>query len=215
MLIVPDTLKIARFCNDIIILDLLLDEYTVLENAADSFLLHHEIDPVIEDFLISDKRCQYLKPVSQETPEAFLEIRWMKPSADSQYSNIFSRMSAFMTLLICKRKLRRSGMMAVRHEFPNAGISGSRTSITSQVMTEITQEIASLNSVFDFISHENPCLIYSCTLRHRLRTRKIDAKVVIGVRTRPFFSHAWVEVDKTIISDDPGLREKASVILEY
>ncbi|MFY1779738.1 lasso peptide biosynthesis B2 protein [Escherichia coli] len=51
-------------------------------------------------------------------------------------------------------------------------------------------------------------------MKQRLLSRKICATLVIGVRTRPFYSHAWVEVNNTVISDDPDLRKKTSVILE-
>ncbi|EPU7144872.1 lasso peptide biosynthesis B2 protein [Escherichia coli] len=42
----------------------------------------------------------------------------------------------------------------------------------------------------------------------------MDAHLVIGVRTQPFYSHSWVEVGGQVINDAPNMRDKLSVIAE-
>jgi hypothetical protein len=39
-----------------------------------------------------------------------------------------------------------------------------------------------------------------------------DLTLVIGVQNRPFYAHAWVELDGEIIGDDPRLPEQLAVI---
>lgn len=214
MLITPDTLKIACFNKDLVVLDLLQDEYTVLENSADSFLKFRLSDPEVESFLNDEKNCHYLHAGNHNEPESFLDVRWMKPQVMITSSPALARISALRVILYCRNSLRRGGMMAVKRNFSEIQPRGYETEITPEVSVRINEEIAALNSVFDLIAHDNPCLVYSYALKQRLLSRKICATLVIGVRTRPFYSHAWVEVNNTVISDDPDLRKKTSVILE-
>ncbi|EEJ6141366.1 lasso peptide biosynthesis B2 protein [Salmonella enterica subsp. enterica serovar Urbana] len=214
MLITPDTLRIACFNKDLVVLDLLLDEYTILENAADSFLTFKIPDPEVEAFLNDEKNCHYLQKGIPNEPESFLDVRWMKPPVKITHSPALSRISALRTMLYCRKSLRRGGLMAVKRRFSEKQTTGYATKITPEVNAKIEDEMAALNSIFDFIAHENPCLVYSYALKQRLLSRKIFATLVIGVRTQPFYSHAWVEVENTVVSDDPDLRKKTSVILE-
>lgn len=214
MLITPDTLKITCFNKDLVVLDLLKDEYTVLENIADSYLTFQISSPDVEAFLKGEKNCRYLQADSHNDPESFLDVRWMKPRVRIKHSSALARISALRAMLHCRRALNRGGLMVLKRQFSESQTTGYETKITSDVDIRIKKEIAALNSVFDLIDHENPCLVYSCALKQRLISRKIGATLVIGVRTRPFFSHAWVEVGSTVVSDDPDLRKKTSVILE-
>ncbi|MEP8705670.1 lasso peptide biosynthesis B2 protein [Enterobacter roggenkampii] len=214
MLITPDTLKIACFNKDLVVLDLLQDEYTVIENSAESFLKFRISDPHVESFLNGEKNCHYLQADNHNEPESFLDVRWMKPQVTITSSPALARISALRAILYCRNSLRRGGMMAVKRNFSEIQTTGYETEITPEVCVRIKEEIAALNSVFDLIAHDNPCLVYSYALKQRLLSRKIFATLVIGVRTRPFYSHAWVEVDNAVISDDPDLRKKTSVILE-
>ncbi|EQA1693597.1 lasso peptide biosynthesis B2 protein [Enterobacter hormaechei] len=214
MLITPDTLKITCFNKDLVVLDLLKDEYTVLENTADSFLTFQISSPDVEAFLKGEKNCRYLQADSHNDPESFLDVRWLKPRVRIKHSSALARISALRAMLHCRRALDRGGLMMLKRQFSESQTTGYETKITPDVDIRIKKEIAALNSVFDLIDHENPCLVYSCALKQRLISRKIGATLVIGVRTRPFYSHAWVEVGSTVVSDDPDLRKKTSVILE-
>lgn len=46
-----------------------------------------------------------------------------------------------------------------------------------------------------------------CTVR-LLRKRGIDARLVIGYRPSPFFSHAWVEVDGRVVYGSPAYQKR-------
>jgi hypothetical protein len=50
-----------------------------------------------------------------------------------------------------------------------------------------------------------------CTVR-LLRKHDVVARLVIGYRPVPFFSHAWVEVDGRIVNDSPTYRERLQVL---
>jgi hypothetical protein len=46
-----------------------------------------------------------------------------------------------------------------------------------------------------------------CTVR-LLRSHGIHARAVIGYRSRPFFSHAWVEVDGRVVYGSPAYQKQ-------
>jgi hypothetical protein len=57
------------------------------------------------------------------------------------------------------------------------------------------------------------CLQRSVCLVRLLRRRGIPARLVIGYRPAPFFSHAWVEVDGRVVNDSPAYRAQLRVLL--
>lgn len=56
------------------------------------------------------------------------------------------------------------------------------------------------------------CLQRSVVATWLLRRHGIAADLVIGYRTLPFESHAWVEVDERIVNDRPQYRKFFSVL---
>ncbi|HEY9403396.1 MAG TPA: lasso peptide biosynthesis B2 protein [Pyrinomonadaceae bacterium] len=50
-----------------------------------------------------------------------------------------------------------------------------------------------------------------CTVR-LLRRHGIAARLVIGYRPSPFFSHAWVEVDGRVVYGSPAYQERLRVL---
>jgi hypothetical protein len=50
------------------------------------------------------------------------------------------------------------------------------------------------------------CLQRSVCTARLLRTHGIEARVVIGYRPLPFFSHAWVEVDERVVYGSPAYK---------
>jgi hypothetical protein len=56
------------------------------------------------------------------------------------------------------------------------------------------------------------CLQRSIVTARLMRRRGILAEVVIGYRTAPFFSHAWVEVAGRVVNDSPVYRTKLQVL---
>jgi hypothetical protein len=56
------------------------------------------------------------------------------------------------------------------------------------------------------------CLQRSVCAVRLLRTNGIAAKLVIGYRPAPFFSHAWVEVDGRVVNSSPGYKKRLRVL---
>ena len=89
-----------------------------------------------------------------------------------------------------------------------------RGSLTPLAPKNLQRLMAHLNRAFIVDFSSNKCLAYSLALCLMARRAGHDARLIVGVRTRPFASHAWVEHDREVLNDDPDLRRKLAVILE-
>ena len=56
------------------------------------------------------------------------------------------------------------------------------------------------------------CLQRSVCLVRLLRARGTAARLVIGYRPMPFFSHAWVEVNGRVVNDSPVYQRRLRIL---
>jgi hypothetical protein len=56
------------------------------------------------------------------------------------------------------------------------------------------------------------CLQRSVCATRLLRARSLPARLVIGYREAPFFSHAWVEIGSRVVNDSPAYRTRLRVL---
>jgi hypothetical protein len=56
------------------------------------------------------------------------------------------------------------------------------------------------------------CLQHSVCLARLLRARGVRARLIIGYRAVPFFSHAWVEVDGRVVNDSPAYKSRLQIL---
>ncbi|MDT4857086.1 Transglutaminase-like superfamily protein [compost metagenome] len=57
-------------------------------------------------------------------------------------------------------------------------------------------------SVFSPWSGIEKCLFKSISLKRFLRSKGIESTLVIGIKTAPFYAHAWLQIGMTVINDD-------------
>lgn len=70
----------------------------------------------------------------------------------------------------------------------------------------------SVNGACLLYKKKTKCLEWSAALVVLGFEYGFDLTLVIGVQNRPFYAHAWVELDGEIIGDDPRLPEQLAVI---
>jgi Transglutaminase-like superfamily len=56
------------------------------------------------------------------------------------------------------------------------------------------------------------CLQHAVCVARLLRAHGVCARLVIGYRAVPFFSHAWVEVDGRVVNDSTAYRSRLQVL---
>ena len=59
------------------------------------------------------------------------------------------------------------------------------------------------------------CLQRSAVTARLLKKSGIDARLVIGYRPSPFFSHAWVEVNGRVVNDSAAYKERMHVLCTF
>lgn len=126
--------------------------------------------------------------------------------------------TSFFELLYCATKILSAGLGIRLRGFDSVTTYLNRRraigTASASVAPSIDRFIDLVNQAFIFDVSGNKCLTYSTVLCEFLRNYRYNAKLIVGVRTRPFMRHAWVEVENKIVNDDPHLRDKLSIILE-
>lgn len=121
-----------------------------------------------------------------------------------------NRLLAIYTLWICNRIISRGGLQGIYNYLNRLKVKY----IIEYDSEIINRTISTLNNAYYLFSKKNNCLIYSFALITLLNRMGVVENLILGVRTRPFFSHAWVECNGNIINDDVKLCGKLSVIME-
>ncbi|WP_081053718.1 lasso peptide biosynthesis B2 protein [Burkholderia territorii] len=83
--------------------------------------------------------------------------------------------------------------------------------------TNVSKEelIASLNLACMAYIRKTKCLEWAATLIIAGYRYGFDFNLVIGVQSRPFFAHAWVESNGFVVGDHPARRTQLAVIYEF
>lgn len=111
--------------------------------------------------------------------------------------------NAFLEIVRYESILRVWGIGRILEQLNRQGIS--RKPFTEGLERDICNAVL-LASCF----HWKPvlCLQRSVCTARVLRKHGIDARVVIGYRPSPFFSHAWVEVEERVVYGSPEYKRQ-------
>jgi hypothetical protein len=214
-------MRLAAYNNDLVVLDLQMDRFHVIQNidreALDLFSDGQlsSTHPLISSLL----KLKAIEP-SEFPPNidlrnsftGFFEARWMLPIVESTNVRMAAFMRAAVYVLHAAYAIKRTGMSSFLKQTSPIQIPPSPSSDKTDFI--VRSAINALNKAFCLDFSGNRCLTYSLALRDILLPN-IAAKVVIGIRTRPFLSHAWVEVNNWPVGEVETIRSQLSVIAEF
>ncbi|EDS5484011.1 lasso peptide biosynthesis B2 protein [Salmonella enterica subsp. enterica] len=207
---------LALYNKDLIVLDKGKDDFYVFNDVADQ--LNENSNPVgeaVSSFLNSLYPESQINQVSFDTTSDYVEIRWLRPNIENKNKFMHVPYLPFIYLLLYSVK-----STVDNHGFTGAEIllnqARKNKRLNNRLLRLIPEKtfIQSLNSCFVMFEIKNPCLIYSLMLAIYFSSRNKNSTLIVGVRTQPFFSHAWLEIDGEIFLEDTSLRNKLSVIME-
>jgi hypothetical protein len=112
-------------------------------------------------------------------------------------------LESWVTLLYFEFVLRFRGLQNVHDIVRVQRVHSSRTSASPPA--SYLCHAVDLACVFYF--KQVLCLQRSATAVILLRRYGWNAEMVIGAQVRPFKSHAWVELDRSVINDKPYMPE--------
>jgi hypothetical protein len=212
MLYIPNNLKICTYNSDVIVLDILSDEFSIIENCLPDSEKKTE-NQTIFDILSENFNVKEIHKLNIIPSDGYFEIRWMMPFYKRKKINIVKKIFFYLKARKIIKNVERHGFIGVEKSLYSLRKKRKLNPVMPDTMT--TDIINTLIShSMRFFQCENPCLIYSYMMVQMLIKCGFDAKIVVGVRTKPFYSHAWVEIAGGVIGDDSELRKKLSVIME-
>ncbi|WP_336296443.1 lasso peptide biosynthesis B2 protein [Cronobacter dublinensis] len=219
MLIFSERYRLALYNHDLVILDIESDAFSVISDVTENISYSSEYMELIH--FLADRFLCYSVPEllpSESNYGSFLEIRWLRPLSDYTCKGLLHRLQSYLVIRKCKRLVDKGGYSEIVHEIDRIKKRTRAKAVENQSAryehSRVSKAISFVNLSFNMFTIENPCLVYSVALASCLLTDGVEARIVIGVRTAPFFSHAWVEVDGKVVGDDPELRSKLCVIME-
>lgn len=213
-------LAMAHFREDLIVLDLEDNRFFIIPDISleriNAFLESNGIsDPAISsallDYGLLEKALIYRNRLVSYSNAGLLETRWTIPKVPCPSASGALLLKAILALGKANIILRFRGYAGVIQALSKRDDKGKECTEHSKI--ELVTLMAHINKIFILDCSRNRCLSYALTLC--LMAKKIiPLRLVIGVRTRPFVSHAWIELEGKVVNDDPELRSKLAVILE-
>ncbi|APV37700.1 lasso peptide biosynthesis B2 protein [Acinetobacter soli] len=213
-----NNIKVAMCEKDLVILDTINDTYSIINdieiNSLNKFLkgiYNSELQLLLDENLLFKSNSGYDQVVQQKLI-GFFEQRWITPTVSSNAKIYKIKFEILIEILKINSKLQKLDFESIGRALSSVTTNKSICKNKELLMKII---ISNLNNLFILDISDNKCLAYSFILSKILKTYGINAKLLIGVRTRPFFSHAWVEVDDKVISDVQLEKDNLAIILEY
>lgn len=209
-------LAIGVYGRDVIILDIENDDYYITQVGEDNRDIDIDlIDDLLHEFNNHNVISINLNNAANLNPKIFMDERWQP------YQAIFEpqgNILYFIELIISTIQLIRISRNVEEKKWDY--IINKKPKVKRKRLNKDDKELSIsiclwlIERTFYINFSKTDCITTSVTLQHFLAKRGMHSVVVVGVRTRPFYSHVWVEVDGEVVNDNKNLRSLLSVILE-
>ncbi|MFW1838149.1 lasso peptide biosynthesis B2 protein [Acinetobacter gyllenbergii] len=208
----------ATICeDDLIILDIEKDAYYLINNInadlINNFLKgvdHHDLSDILNYDWLNESENIYDQLIAKKL-KGYFEQRWITHNIFCEKLNFKIYLKIMIEIFKINFKIQKLDFNTIS----NLKNRGSIEDFSGNYEDIIYSVVSSLNKLFVLDMSNNKCLAYSFILFKILKSYGINAVLKIGVRTKPFFSHAWVEVDKKVLSDVQMVNENLAIIMEF
>lgn len=187
---------LAWIHEDIVVLDVQADAYSLLVGAADLIRPMRQGEAVSADAaVLNDLALAGLTSGTREesrrpTPIATHDARATAPTS------LQARTRALANALCGTMAFRQRPLHTLVEAARRRSSAAHRHDLDSAV-----QEAEAFEAVRPLVPYEGDCLQRSWMLHRHLHQCGLDADWVFGVRTWPFFAHCWVQVGNTVVGD--------------
>lgn len=212
----PHNIRVASFQNDSIFLDITKDKYWIVEGLTASGLnelFTEEAERCSASLLGSVSFIELIrtnhKPntinFKQFDPAGFLDERWSPSKNRPSITESFFWQAPF-AIMNAGRLLKNYGINAI------AKAATDKKPDCHIPHQDVHNAMNSIGYWFFLDRTDNKCLAHAVSAKLLMRKFGSRLKIAVGVRTRPFLSHAWLELDGKVIADDSSLPNKLSTI---
>ena len=121
-----------------------------------------------------------------------------------------------MILLLCRAylELLRHELPLLRRDFAamHESVRSSRVTCGRRFRATQADILRAIDLAAVFYFKEVKCLQRSVVTARLLRRHGFAAEMVIGVQQVPFYAHAWVELEGTVVNDKPYVAQMYAAI---
>lgn len=207
------TIAVCIYMGDIIVLDLSNDDFYFFETNEGEIINSNTISRALASFGEYEISFLNLTDIHKVEKTHILEERW---SPKTSSCNKDRGVMFILKLIWYGFKLKKISKRIIKDKWDFILNEKPALKIKTEEDKELIKDfyLLLLRKMFFFNNNKTDCLTTSVALQHFLAKKGINGILVVGVKTKPFFAHAWIEVDGIIINDDINLRQSLSVILE-
>ncbi len=234
-----DHIYIAQFRDELIVLDLKRDKYTVCSKdvcnmvlkAVDAYYLEVESDlnftatssrtshqnmPSLQDLisggLIEKKKSSFPFYIDRKIDsDGVQNVDWTLPLEDKKLRLTYAVIKAFLTLLKVNYFLKICGFYRTIRVLKRSRNLHLCYTIPSH--DDLTELAHSVNMACLIFPKRTKCLEWAITFVLLALKKGWKCNLEIGVQNYPFMAHAWVECDENVIMDSQELRTGLGIIL--
>ncbi|PCE32593.1 hypothetical protein BZL54_10255 [Burkholderia ubonensis subsp. mesacidophila] len=135
---------------------------------------------------------------------------WMLKERDVSFSANVLIVARALALLRCVHRCANAErMIGLKRLIERKRLARSKRSTVG-----IDVLIRSLNAACMLYTKKTKCLEWGAVLVLLGFRYGHDLRLVVGVQSRPFYAHAWAELDGEVVGDESTLRDQLAVILE-
>ncbi|MBP0637801.1 lasso peptide biosynthesis B2 protein [Cupriavidus sp. AcVe19-6a] len=212
-----DNIRFAWFEDQLILLNIAGDTYTVLsaehsrklllhartvaERTADFGIFCTQLSDFAIESITSNRRIHYTG-VSQNC------WRLMKQDVSTPHCTTLVLLALRALHLVHQRSAVRR-LAGLKQLIERAQV---RRELTPKC--ELGELVRALNAACMLYYRKTKCLEWSGALALVGYRFGYDLRLIVGVQNRPFYAHAWIEHEGHTVGDDPDLRKQLAVILE-
>ncbi len=190
-------IHLARCHDDIVVLDILGDDYALLTDAA--AMIRFEPDPgritvprdVHDDLLAAGLLAAHPSPARFAPPEPVGDVPAWTDALPRRLLIGAAVNSLAASVSFARAPFDHLVATAARRSTPDRDVSDD----------EASRAIGAFLTIHPWIPFEGDCLQRGYRLHHHLHRSGIPARWVFGVRTWPFLAHCWVQVGDRVAGD--------------
>jgi hypothetical protein len=219
-----DHIYITQFQDELILLDLKQDKYTVcFKEFADLVLQLLEgkvtdpsedtaIQTLLDDRIVEEKENIYPFYIDKKsTSEGVANVDWRLPLENVRVPFDLEVVKAFLVLLKVNFYIKFRGFYSGIQSIKNA--YNPTNSYTLPTQKELRKLANIVNKACLIYPTRTKCLEWAMTFVLLALKRKWKCNLEIGVQNYPFMAHAWIECNGHVVMDEDVLRDELAIIL--
>lgn len=217
---------VTQFRDELILLDLKRDKYTICFKEASDLLLNllerkspsfspsekEYIQNFIAEGIVEGKEALYPFSIDKKvTSDGVENVDWRLPIDKTSVPLSLKVIMAFLTLLKVNFFIKFRGFYAAIQLIKRSKKKREDYFIPSQ--KDLRHLANVVNKACLLYPTRTKCLEWAMTFVLLALKKNWKCNLEIGVQNYPFMAHAWVECDEKVVMDEDSLREGLGIIL--